>query len=175
MEHLYLRIAQDVDHASEYMKFLSNIITQKVIMDALESNPLKPGNHFQLKSFVLVNYDEKISTLETHMQRLVERIIGPVGHRLQCLWSSLPLAVSKNELFDATNLVAWRETKWCQEALPFNMSHMQSLVSHKYMHRGDFRSPELKLVECGFWKDVFIETVNVLSNLPIKKTFFLEF
>lgn len=125
-------------------------------MDALESNPLKPGNHFQLKSFVLVNYDQRTTSLETHMQRLVERIVGPIGQRLRCLWTSLPFAVCKSELFDAANLSAWKETKWQPEALPFDMSHMESLVCNKYMHRGEFSSPELKLVECGFWKDVFL-------------------
>lgn len=134
LENLYLRITPDYDRSSSssgYMKILSNIITQRAIMDALESNPLKPGNHFQLKSFVLVNYDQRTTSLETHMQRLVERIVGPIGQRLRCLWTSLPFAVCKSELFDAANLSAWKETKWQPEALPFDMSHMESLVCNK--------------------------------------------
>ena len=51
-------------------------------------------------------------------------------------------------------MISWKENGGLGDLNLASMSAMQSLAYNKYMQRGEFHLPNLKQIECGFWKDV---------------------
>lgn len=120
-------------------------------------DPLPPRS---LKSIVVLVHN-KSRTIEGPMERFIQKIVDKSSSYIQCLWSAVPFFILRDMGFNIKNMIAWKETKNFSDIVlrQKRPSFLESLASNKYMQRGDFNVPQLKQIECGFWKDV-----RIISN-----------
>ncbi|KAK4004674.1 Uncharacterized protein APZ42_015845 [Daphnia magna] len=134
-------------------KTINNLLESFAVDSAERYCPLPPRS---LKSIVVLVHN-KSRTLEGPMEQFIQKIVDKSSSYIQCLWAAIPFLTLRDMGFNIKNMIAWKETKnfsdivLRQKRLPF----MESLASNKYMQRGDFNLPQLKQIECGFWKDNF--------------------
>lgn len=118
-------------------------------------SPVPPRS---LKSIaVLVHGRSK--NVEGPMEKFIQKIVESTNSHLQCLWTAVPFLNVRDSSFNISNMVAWKETKNYNNIilLPFKrLPSIESVACNKYMQRGDFNLPQLKQIECGFWKDVSV-------------------
>lgn len=122
------------------------------------SEPIECWNHFplhSLKSFALQHSSRtKAVALDPEMESFIQQIVEKSCSYLQCWWAPIPSVPVHETGFNLKNMIAWKESKSFGDVVPLHMPAMESLACNKYMQRGDFNSPHLKQIECGFWKDV---------------------
>lgn len=135
-------------------------------------SPVPPRS---LKSIaVLVHGRNK--NVEGPMEKFIQKIVESTNSHLQCLWTAVPFLNVRDSSFNLSNMVAWKETKNYNNIilLPFKrLPSIESVACNKYMQRGDFNLPQLKQIECGFWKDVSVAWISCIIDLLLLNLFSL--
>jgi hypothetical protein len=134
-------------------KAINNLFDILALQKAEYCSPVPPCS---LKSIVVLVHSRH-KNLEGPMERFIQNIVEKSDSHLQCLWTAVPFLSVRDTSFNISNMVAWKETKNYNNIilLPFKrLPSIESVACNKYMQRGDFNLPQLKQIECGFWKDV---------------------
>jgi hypothetical protein len=130
------------------------------ILTLLNDECCSPVPPISLKSIVVLVHGGN-KNLEGPMARFIQKIVEKSNSQLQCLWTAVPFLSVRDLSFNLNNMVAWKETKNYNNIIlsPFKrFLSIESVACNKYMERGDFNLPQLKQIECGFWKDVLYIT-----------------
>lgn len=129
-------------------------LSQDVTFDSLEeywSHP-PPCN---LKSIILLdNTSSRKRHLRMQMERFIQQVVGQGSSDLQCVWTNITGLSARDARISVKEMIAWKEAEHFGHFVPPPMPTIESLACKKFMQTDDFYSPNLKQIECGFWKDV---------------------